>query len=133
MNAWSKGGKKSTGIRQGKGNSFIILNDQAKLENLYFEPEEVGTLDIKFNFLTKEVTNKPNFKFQIAQKDDQNDKIVGGENYVITKYSRTNFYAHIETSTSQAHGLTLEADDIGEPAIYNWYDESNNLDRKSVV
>jgi len=127
MNAWIKGGKKSTGIRQGKGNSFIILNDQAKLENLYFEPEEVGTLDLKFNFLTKEVTNKPNFKFQIAQKDDQNDEIVGGENYVITKYSRTNFYAHIETSTSQAHGLTLEADDIGEPAIYNWYDESNNL------
>lgn len=127
MDAWIKGGKKSTGIKQGKNNDFIITADNAKLEGLYFAPEEVGTLDLKFNFLTKEASNKPDFKFQIIQRDGITDEVVGGENYEISKYYRTKFYAQIETSTSQTNELLLKASDIGEPAVYNWYDESGNL------
>src|SRR5690606_28877746 len=123
MDAWIKGGKKSTGIKQRKNNNFIITADNAKLEGLYFAPEEVGTLDLKFNFLTKEASNKPNFKFQIVQRDGITSEVVGGENYEISKYYRTKFYAQIETSTSQTNGLLLKAKDIGEPAVYNWYDE----------
>src|SRR5690606_22033776 len=92
-----------------------------------FDPEEVGTLDLKFNFLTKEVSNKPDFKFQIVQRDAVTDKVVGGENYEISKYYRTKFYAQIETSTSQTNGLLLKANDVEEPAIYNWYDGLGNL------
>lgn len=127
MDAWIKGGKKSTGIKQRKNNNFIITADNAKLEGLYFAPEEVGTLDLKFNFLTKEASNKPNFKFQIVQRDGITSEVVGGENYEISKYYRTKFYAQIETSTSQTNGLLLKAKDIGEPAVYNWYDELGNL------
>ena len=127
MNAWVKGGGKLTGIQQGENNNFIILNDQAKLEDLSFAPEEVGTLDLKFNFLTEEVSNKPNFKFQIVQRDGLTNEVVGGENYEISKYNRDMFYAEIKTEISISNELLLKGNDIGEPAIYNWYDSSDNL------
>jgi serine protease len=128
-NAWERGGKESQlldptleeKIKIVKGNNVI-------LENISFNPNELGSLTLNFNFLTKEITDKYKFKYHIIQRDAFTGYIIGGETFEIKKKTRNLFEAIApdkEVDVNQA--ITISADDINEPAIYNWYDEQGNL------
>ena len=99
------------------------------LDNLYFEPKETGTLRLNFNFLTKELTEKTNYVYHVIQKDAQTDEIVGGETFVINKNPRVPFEADAggDKEVDMNQPITISANDINEPAIYNWYDNEGNL------
>lgn len=54
--------------------------------------------------------------------------IIGGETYEIKKKTRSLFEAVApdkEVDLNQT--ITISAEDINEPAIYNWYDNDGNL------
>ena len=129
-NAWERGGKAAQLLdatldekrKVVKGNNVI-------LDNIAFNPNEIGTLNVSFNFLTKELTDKTKFVYHVIQKDAITGAVVGGETYVINKEPRTLFVADAggDKEVDKNEPITISASQISEPAIYNWYDSNGNL------
>ena len=103
-NAWARGGNKS-GLLKNTNNKRkkIITGNHAYLRNMQFEPNEIGMLNLTFNFLSSELTDKSELIYHVVQKDAETEKVVGGETYIINKDSRElietrfNDYARVET------------------------------------
>jgi len=126
---WEKGGKQEYNILSSRNtNKLIIKGDKAQLKNLCFNNRrDIGTLSLKFNFLTQEVSEKQNYTLHVIQKDE-NDEIIGGETYQIRKPPRPLFYANAtNVQADKSEIVTLSAESINEPAIYNWYDIYGNF------
>lgn len=88
-NVWEQGGKKAQFLEEGiEGNKLIVRGNNAILDNLYFEDEEVGILNLTFNFLTEEPTEKIEYTYYVIQKDAETGEIIGGETYLINRYPK---------------------------------------------
>lgn len=129
-NAWVRGGKEAKLLDSTiEEKRKIVTGNKVILDNLSFNANEIGTLRLDFNFLTKELTNKTNYAYHVIQKDSENGNIIGGETFIINKTPRESFEANtnndLEVDLNQS--ITISADDINEPAIYNWYDNKGNL------
>ncbi len=127
--AWERGGKiaeelKATSdekVKFVKGNNVI-------LDNIAFNPNEMGTLTLTFNFLTEKMTDKDKFTYHLIQHDYQTGEIIGGETFVIKKQPRPSFLAIADNKEADKGDIvTLSAVNINEAAEYNWYDEEGNL------
>ena len=130
FNAWEKGGKKVAFLdNTNEEKRKIVKGNKVVLDHLLFDPNEVGTLKISFNFLTRELTEKSNYTYHIIQKDYFTDEIIGGETFVIKKPVRQPFLADagetIMTDINQP--ITIRAQQINEAALYNWYDSNGEL------
>ncbi|WP_415060187.1 S8 family peptidase [Flavobacterium sp.] len=130
FNAWEKGGKKVAFLdNTNEEKRKIVKGNKVVLDHLLFDPNEVGTLKISFNFLTRELTEKSNYTYHIIQKDYFTDEIIGGETFVIKKPVRQPFLADagetIMTDINQP--IIISAEQINEAALYNWYDSNGEL------
>jgi hypothetical protein len=127
--AWERGGKEAQLLDPTlEEKRKIVKGNHVILDNIAFNANETGTLRLDFNFLTKELTNKTNYAYHVIQKDAETGQIIGGETFIINKNPRTKFEAVAddkEINLNQA--ITISAEDINEPAIYNWYDNEGNL------
>ena len=124
FNAWQRGGMQGADIKLIEEQTILITGENARLQNITFEPYEMGVLNLCFNFLTQEVTNQENYAFHVVQTDVLTNEVIGGEVYDVSKsLGRDLFYADAEDVYAfQNDPVVLTATDIGEPAIYNWYD-----------
>ena len=129
FNAWERGGKEALHLDPTlEEKRKIIKGNNVILDNISFNPNEVGSLTLDFNFLTKELTDKPKFKYHVVQRDALTGNIIGGETYEIKKKNRTLFEAVApDKEVNLNEAITISAEDINEPAIYNWYDNDGNL------
>jgi hypothetical protein len=104
---------------------IAIQDDGAYLDGLTFSPMERSTLMLAFNFLVDEVSNTEEFECDLIQSVSGGEQeIIGGETYIITKdINRMPFAADAgyEQMILTGDSVLLEAGDIGEEAIYNWY------------
>lgn len=130
LDAWTRGGKASINVENTTNEKKIIVKDNnVILDNINLNPNEMGTLYVSFNFLTKETTNKEKYRYHVIQKDSETGEIMGGETFEIRKQERPIFVANagnnIEAEKNQT--ITLHASDISETATYNWYDDNGNL------
>jgi len=126
---WENGGSyKQNIISQHKDNKLIVRGDKAILGNFCFRNrQDIGTLNLKFNFLTQEVSEKQKYTYHVIQRDE-NGEIIGGETYEIRKPPRPLFYANAHNIQADKNEIvTLSAELISEPAIYNWYDIQGNF------
>ena len=129
LQRWIDAGSTLTNMEQVSEDSFRIMGDNASLGNLYFEPNEIDQLTLKFNFLTSEITDKDQYKYYVVQKDPDGS-IIGGETFDIRKeVDRDLFYAHVDgaTEANKNENILLSAGSINEPALYNWYSSSGDL------
>ena len=129
MQAWTAGGKKSTNLRKSRWDNIkIIAGNHAKLENLIFEPNTMGFLNVGFNFLTEKVT-ETEYTLYVAQKETKTGKVLGGETYVIRRDPRNLFMAKAgnDKIIDENQTVIIQADTLNEPATYNWYDPEGNL------
>lgn len=128
-NAWERGGKEAQLLEPTiEEKKKIVKGNNVIVDNISFNANEIGTLRLDFSFLTKELTNKSNYVYHIIQKDAETGLIIGGETFIINKNPRPIFEADApdkEVDLNQA--ITISAEDINEPAIYNWYDNDGNL------
>lgn len=132
LRAWRAGGGNARGFENtGEENRKIVRGNNATLNNIYFEPNELGTLNLTFNFLTTTVTDQTDFVFNIVQKDAETGAVVGGETYMITKGKKrarlVTADAGSDVRADKNEVVTLSAAQINEAAIYNWYDASGKL------
>lgn len=110
-------------------NIKIITDDNAILDNIFFNANELGTMSVQFNFLTKEITDKQKYVYNVVQRESGTNKIIGGETYEIQKQRTEKFFAFAgNDKTIDKHDTTtLTASQINEDAVYNWYDVDGNL------
>lgn len=129
FNAWERGGKEAQLLDPTlEEKRKIVRGNHVILDNISFNANETGTLRLDFNFLIEELTEKTNYAYHIIQKDGETGQIIGGETFIIIKNPRPIFEAEApdkEVDLNQA--ITISANDINEPAIYNWYDNEGNL------
>ncbi len=129
-NAWNQGGKIEQNTDSTKVvNKRIITANNALFENIILDPNEIGTLYLTFNFLTKELTNKREFIYHLIQRDAITNEIIGGETFEVRKKPRDSFAADAgnDEEIDKNETITISAGQISEDAVYNWYDPEGNL------
>ncbi|MBA4154715.1 S8 family serine peptidase [Flavobacterium sp.] len=128
--AWERGGEATQNLTSTNAlNLKLISTDNVKLNNINLLANEIGQMDLKFNFLTSEYTDKTTYTYHLVLKDTSTSKIVGGTTLFIEKPSRELFYADAgdDKEVDLNEPITISATEISEPAIYNWYDVEGNL------
>src|SRR5699024_5559037 len=128
LEAWNRGGQKSVHLRR-RNHVFTVTGDHASLQNLQFGPKEMGMAYVQYNFLTDKVTDQDNFVIHAIQRLSSTGAVFGGETYAISKSQRPLFYAGTDgdKAVDKDEAITIIAENINEPADYNWYDEEGNL------
>ena len=129
-NAWVRGGKIAEQLNiTSDEKKKIVKGNNVIIDNIAFNANEIGTLNINFNFLTEELTEKTHFAYHVIQKDAVTGQIIGGETYIIKKQIRPAFIADAGGNkiVDKNETITISASQISEPAIYNWYDTLGNL------
>jgi len=130
FNAWERGGKQAELLEDKSDEKRkLVKGDNVILDNIMFEPNERGLLTLDFNFLTKELTDKIEYKYHVIQKDAITGEVIGGETFLIKKKSRPIFIADAgnDKEIDENETITISAEQINEAAIYNWYDTDGNL------
>ena len=129
-NAWNRGGKISSQlIATNDEKKKIIQKNNAIIDNIILNPNEIVSFQLNFNFLTEEITEKNIFNYHIIQKDKDTGNIIGEEAIVISKDLRELFFADAgdTKSVNINEPITINATQIIEPVVYNWYDSIGNL------
>jgi hypothetical protein len=130
FDAWERGGKQAELLEdKSDEKKKLVKGDNVILDNIMFEPNERGLLTLDFNFLTKELTDKIEYKYHVIQKDAITGEVIGGETFLIKKKSRPIFIANAgnDKEIDENETITISAEQINEAAIYNWYDTDGNL------
>ncbi len=129
--AWVRGGKQgqnlaSTGLASKKR---IATGNNMTLNNILFNPNEIGTVYVKFNFLTSQLTTKKDFTYHAILRDAATNEVIGGETYQVHKRPRPAFDADAgsDETIDRSESVTITAAQINEAAVYNWYDPDGNL------
>ncbi len=128
--AWERGGKLAEQLNSTSDvKKKLVQGNNVILDNISLNPNEIGTLQVSFNFLTKEVTDKNTFIYHVIQRDKATGEIIGGETITIIKNQRDIFTADAGESIKVDinEPITISAAQISEPVIYNWYDTNGNL------
>ena len=129
-NAWVRGGSNAQALSSTSDQKKKLVNaNNVILNNISFNPNEIGLLRLDFNFLTQRSSPKASYRYHVVQKDALTNQIIGGETFVINKNERELFEAEAEQIqiVNANEPVTIEANSIQEPAIYNWYDSTGNL------
>ena len=128
--AWERGGKTASQLESTKDEKKkIVKGNNVIIDNLQLNANELGTIYLSFNFLTKKATDKNKYRYHVIQKDASTGEIMGGETFEIKKKTRNSFSANAGNTKEieKNEEVTLTAQDIFEAAQYNWYDENGNL------
>ena len=128
--SWVRGGKTALRLENTLDEKIMLVKgNNVFLKDLELNPNETGTLYLKFNFLTQEMTDKSKYVYHVIQKETGTNKIIGGETYVIKKQSRPLFVADAGDTkyVDKNEPITISASQINEQAVYNWYDTEGNL------
>ncbi len=126
--AWQNSGAQSTNTRiwNASQREILIGGNNSSLDNIGFAANEWGILTPRVNFLIRYVTGTT-YTLHISQTESSTDQVLGGYTYHINRNSsRQEFTAEANLGNNQ-NATTLEADDINEFAVYNWYDEEGNF------
>ncbi|MEX2379897.1 MAG: hypothetical protein WD530_04100, partial [Vicingaceae bacterium] len=129
LDKWIDGGQQLEGVMHLGDGVFQITNEPAAIKNLQYQPGEWNTLLLAVNFLTEEIGEKVVYKYHLEQFESGINEIIGGEQYLVHRDERELFVADAggNESVNKGQSINLKATDIGEDAIYNWYDESGKL------
>ncbi len=109
------------------GERSIIVTENTEIHLLNFPGKTMGLLNVKVNFLTSKYTPNANYGFHIIHEDVTKNKVLGGEYFQVSKNKRSLFSTNYSVS-----GNTIYADEIDEPAVYNWYDMEGHLLHKGL-
>ena len=128
---WRAGGFQGENIRVVKEarHQILVTGSPARIDNLTFDAWEQNLVHVGFNFLSEKLTGQEEFKYHVIQRDHATNQVLGGETYTIRIPGRPGFYADAggDREISEGESTNLNAYDIGETAIYNWYDQNGNL------
>lgn len=104
------------------GDETLIINDNTEIIIKEFTPESIQFLDVEVNFLTQLNTSNNKYGFHIIHENFDNELLIGGEYFEIIKEANSDFNASYTVNDD-----IITANDINQPAIFNWYNSNNTL------
>lgn len=113
-----------------RGGGIFVLKDKDVILNQVTLPAGVKLqIMAGFNFLTKEVSQKNDYKFDVQQFLSSTGEPVGGEYFIIPKNDRHLFRANAgqDQTTLPNSTVNLSAQSPSESVLYNWYASSGEL------
>jgi len=120
----------NSNVRKIGENSFMIKSRKVVLKNIAFPANTRIPIYIGFSFLIDKITNAEIYHYRVSQKiSSSDDHITGAEHFEIRKSPRYTFYAYagIDKEIRKHETTSINAADISEQVIYNWYDPEGNL------
>lgn len=129
--AWQQGGGVFRGMVEGRERmAFQVRAGYATLNNIVFQPQELGTLNLTFAF-TNEDTRPQQFVYHIVQRDLETGDVVGGETYLVNKGETRGRRLFADAGNNKKADrdeiITLSAAQLNEAVVYNWYDSEGTL------
>ena len=130
--AWVRGGMQGQNFAPSSGppsKKRIAVGNNMVFNNILFDPDEIGTAYVAFNFLTSQVTPKKDFTYHAILRDAATNEVIGGETYQVHKRPRPAFDADAgsDETIDRSESVTITAAQINEAAVYNWYGPEGNL------
>lgn len=128
-NSWRQGSMQTERmVNTTEDNIKVVTGNNALLKGLPMGGDFIGTVELDFNYLIGELTDKTNYSYHLIQRDAMTNEIVGGCAFKIGKEIRNPFEAKADDKEADKfQAITLSAYDIGEQAVYNWYDSEGNF------
>jgi serine protease len=128
-NSWQQGAMQTERMANTtEDNVKIVTGNNALLKGLTMGTNFIGSVELDFNYLIEELTDKTNYTYHLVQRDAVTNEIVGGCAFAIEKEIRDPFLAEApDKEVDKFEPVTLSAFDIGEQAVYNWYDSEGNF------
>ena len=116
-------------IRVLREKEVLLLSDTVKISNIEFPANTRIPIYVGFSFLVDEVTDQPNFTYNVRQYLADGDSILGGVHFNINRYKRNPFDADAGANKEIKEGesVAINASLINESATYNWYDQTGEL------
>ena len=107
-------------------NEIIIKKDTFSIKGLPFSPHERHLVNVRFNFLTKELTGQEYFEYDVIQRESATQKAVGGERFALHIPVRDLFFADAgqDREIFKGESTELNAFEINEEATYKWFDSN---------
>lgn len=130
LDAFENSGSATTNLSiQNSDSDKLLTNEYAAINSVFVTNETKGAVNLKFNFLANEITSKTNYTYHLIQRKAATNEIVNATAIEIEKPLRSSFVADAgdDVIKDKTEIITITAEDINEPAIYNWYDSAGNL------
>ena len=129
LDAFENSGSATTNLSILNSDSDKLLTNQyAAINSVFVSNETKGAVNLKYNFLTDEITSKTNYTYHLIQRNADTNEILNATAIEIEKNQRPLFEALAnDVEKDRTETITISAQQISEAAIYNWYDTSGNL------
>ena len=127
---WLDGEQIGEGIEVTEEKVVQLIEQDATIGNLVFEPYEFSTITVNFNFLTEKAREYFSYKFNVIQYKQDSDEIIGGETYSVLNYDREEFEADAtvtDPEIEEGSSTTVNAISINEPAEYVWKNQYDSI------
>jgi hypothetical protein len=129
---WVQSGANSENIKIKREDchQLEVIGEPAYLRGLPFNAGQVLPLIISFNYYSDKPDSLVPIEYDLIQlRSENNQTVIGGETYWVETADRPKFCAETggDKNILSDDSLILHAEDIGEQAYYNWYDEAGTL------
>ena len=117
------------GVKKVNDTTFFVTSDKAKFENIVIPADYESYMLVQINFLTQEYSEKDRYEYIIEQYNAKGE-YQNGLMMIVDKTLRSKlFFAEggEDVIVKENTTITLSAEDIGEDAVYNWYNASGTL------
>ncbi len=118
------------GVIQVGNNTVLLKQPRIAFQNIPMPAGARWPVYVGFSFLADSMNNNREYHYRSsAWSTGQGSHRLGSENYTIRKTARSPFGADAgpDKLVAKNSTTTVSAEDIGETAIYNWYDSEGNL------
>lgn len=115
---------------QAGGRQLLLSKPDIVFAGIPFPADTRIPIEVHFNFLAGKQTPTPQYEYTLSQAfADTPGMVLGSESFRISKVVREPFsaYAGPDATLNKGDSAVLQAQDIGEAALYRWYDSGHNL------
>lgn len=107
----------------------VVINQNAiQINDVSFLAEQRIPVYVGFSFYSEQITPELLYEYRVSQTKSSDSLLIGAVHFEIYKHQRSPFQADAgeDELIYQNQNITLDAEDINEQAIYNWYDSEGN-------
>lgn len=109
----------------------LLKEDAVEISNISMPSNTRIPIYVGFSFLIGELSaDQQQFSYHVRQYLSEDLSLLGGVHYEINRDEDRDFFeanAGNDKVINKGESVNIEANPIGEPAIYNWYNEQGDL------
>lgn len=127
---WMQNKGTLTDLKKINDSTFLVIGSNAQIHNFVIPANYEGNMIMQVNFLTQEYSEKDQYEYIIDEYDPITGDLQGSLTVMVDKPKRSYLFdaeSGNDMFVMRNTDITMSADNIGENAIYNWYNASDSL------